>query len=116
MSIDLKGPYSILLDLIYLHDGSLPDNRQYVAGQLGMTVRMLNRAIVNLILIGKLALENGFITNPKADAVLKNIGKNGHDPEATRKLHASYMQVALRTQIHYPMKTTIPPVFLARTH
>ena len=38
MSTSIKGPYSLIIDLIYMHNGALPDNRQYIAGQLGMSV------------------------------------------------------------------------------
>lgn len=70
MPITDKGPYSLIIDLIYMHDGALPDNRQYIAGMLGMSVRGLNLVIPRLVEAGKLSVTGGVITNPKADAVL----------------------------------------------
>ena len=71
MPIADKGPYGLILDLIYLHDGSLPDNRRYIAGMLGMSVRALNLVLPRLVKSGKLAVIDGTVTNTKADLVLK---------------------------------------------
>lgn len=81
MSIKLKGPYGLLLDLIYIHDGALPDNRQYIAGHLGMGVRGLGLVIPELVALGKLVIENNIISNPKADEVLAETRGKKSDPK-----------------------------------
>lgn len=38
-SLELKGAYGILLDLMYYHGGELPDDPHFIAGNLGCSVR-----------------------------------------------------------------------------
>jgi uncharacterized protein YdaU (DUF1376 family) len=70
MSFELKGAYSILLDVIYAQDGRCPDNDRYVAGLLGCSVRAW-RVYKNLLVeIGKINVDNGIISNFRADKEL----------------------------------------------
>ena len=41
--LELKGAYSILLDLIYYHGDKLPDDARFIAGNLGCSVRKWNQ-------------------------------------------------------------------------
>ncbi|MFE3836904.1 DUF1376 domain-containing protein [Pseudogemmobacter sonorensis] len=71
-SLELKGAYSIILDLIYLHDGDLPDDPHFIAGNLGCSVRKWNQIRADLIarkkLILRLSQDNlGIISNKRAD-------------------------------------------------
>lgn len=70
MSLELKGAYGLILDLIYLHNGALPDDAQYIAGQLGTSVRKWNSLRKELIKVGKLYAENEIISNKRADKEL----------------------------------------------
>ena len=40
MKLELKGAYGLILDLIYHHNGDLPDESGYISGQLGCTKNM----------------------------------------------------------------------------
>jgi hypothetical protein len=41
-TLERKGAYAVLIDLIFMRDGNLPDDPQYIAGQLGCSVRKWN--------------------------------------------------------------------------
>ena len=70
MTFELKGAYSILLDIIYAQDGQCPDNDRYVSGLLGCSVRAWRIYKNQLLLLGKISVEDGVISNFRADKVL----------------------------------------------
>lgn len=75
LSFEEKGAYAIVLDLIYMRDGRLPDDARYIAGQLGCSVRKWSSLLAALVAAGKLHVENGFISNFRADYLLEETRK-----------------------------------------
>lgn len=75
MDLETKGAYRIVLDLIYLHGGALPDDSRYIAGQLGCSVRKWNGIRDTLIGVDKLRTNEGRLTNERAIIELETIGK-----------------------------------------
>lgn len=75
LSFEEKGAYAIILDLIYMRDGSLPDDARYIAGQLGCSVRKWSSLLERLVSAGKLRVENGIISNFRADYLLEETRK-----------------------------------------
>lgn len=68
MSLEEKGAYGIVLDLIYMMgDRGLMDDPQFIAGHLGCSVRKWNGIRNRLVETGKLVIENGVISNFRAD-------------------------------------------------
>lgn len=67
MTGELKGAYSVLLDLIYIQSGKLPDDPHYISGNLGYSVRKWNSIKSELINRGKIEVNNGIISNKRAD-------------------------------------------------
>lgn len=67
LSFEVKGAYAIVLDLIYMRDGRLPDDARYIAGQLGCSVRKWTAILAELVKAGKLHVQSGVITNFRAD-------------------------------------------------
>jgi len=68
MSLELKGAYSVVLDLIYMMgERGLPDDARYISGQLGCSVRKWNGLRETLVSEGKIFIENGIISNSRAD-------------------------------------------------
>ena len=67
MPFELKGAYAIVLDLIYLQRGKLPDDPHYISGVLGCSVRKWNQLRKQLIDSGKIVSENEIISNKRAD-------------------------------------------------
>lgn len=75
LSFEVKGAYAILLDLIYMRDGRLPDDARYIAGQLGCSVRKWTAIRAELISLGKIVAEVGFISNSRADYLTEETRK-----------------------------------------
>jgi len=75
MPLELKGAYRVLLDLIYMRAGRLPDDARYIAGQLGCSARMWTKLRAQLIERGKISVIDGFISNFRADFELENTAK-----------------------------------------
>lgn len=67
MSLEVKGAYSVVLDLIYDRRGPIPDDARWIAGHCGCSVRHWNRIRGVLIEAGKLASDGAFLTNPRAE-------------------------------------------------
>lgn len=75
MSFELKGAYRLILDLIYMQGGSLPDDARYISGLLGCTVRKWNTLRLELISLNKIQVKNSFITNYRAVIELETLRK-----------------------------------------
>lgn len=71
MSGEVKGAYGLLLDIIYMLDGKLPDDPRYISGLLGISVRKWKTIKNELIERGKIQAENNIISNLKADYLLE---------------------------------------------
>ena len=104
MAFELKGAYRLVLDLIYMQNGRLPDDARYISGQLGCTVRAWNGYRAKLIELGKLTAENGVISNFRASLELDNLReisrKNSENASLPRKNKDLGVAVAKRTQSH----------------
>ncbi len=70
LTLDERGAYNTVLDLIYSRDGNLPDDDRFLAGWMSVDVRVWRRLKQRLIDLGKLYIEDGLIHNDKADAVV----------------------------------------------
>jgi uncharacterized protein YdaU (DUF1376 family) len=93
MPFELKGAYRIVLDLIYMHGGDLPDNANYIAGVLGCTVRQWGFHRKRLLEMGKLIVRGAFIASSRADQELSATRSyqdkqrfNGSQPKKTNVL------------------------------
>lgn len=75
MSFELKGAYRLLLDLIYMQAGRLPDDPRYISGLLGCSVRAWKKYRATLVSDGKIYAENGIISNFRADKELETLSK-----------------------------------------
>lgn len=88
MPFETKGAYSIVIDLIWDHDGKLPDDARYIAGVLACSVRRWNLIRADLLKREKLVVEGEFLRNPPADRMIARRVANGLLPasEKTRDL------------------------------
>lgn len=75
MPFELKAAYRLVLDLIYMQGGRLPDDAQYISGLLGCSVRKWNALRKDLLNQGKIVAENGIISNFRADKELETLRK-----------------------------------------
>ena len=93
MSLEEKGAYSVVIDLIFLRDGRLEADARYIAGQLGCSVRKWSSLLAALVEKGKLIHENGIISNLRADYLVEEQRKyqdkqaeNGSAPKKINNL------------------------------
>lgn len=70
MSFELKGAYAMLLDLIYMCGGELYDEPRFIAGHMNCSVRAWGNYRAALIERGKISVDNGIISNFRADKEL----------------------------------------------
>jgi len=75
MSFEMKGAYRIVLDLIYMQNGTLPDDARYISGHLGCSVKKWNSLRIALIEAGKIYVSGEFLRNDRADKELETLGK-----------------------------------------
>lgn len=75
MSFELKAAYSLVLDLIYMQSGQLPDDARYIAGLLNVSVRRWNSMRSELIEKGKIQVIGEFLTNYRAVSELESLSK-----------------------------------------
>ena len=71
MPFEVKSAYRIVLDLIYMRGGDLPDDPRYIAGVLGCSVRAWKKYREALVEAGKLTIADGSISNSRADKELE---------------------------------------------
>lgn len=68
LSLEERGAYNTILDLIYDHDGNLPDDDKFICGWLKCDARVWKRIKTRLIELGKIGIESGVITNLRASS------------------------------------------------
>ncbi len=104
LSFEVKGAYAMLLDLIYMSGGKLYDEARFISGHMNCSVRAWNKYRSALIDCGKIKVENGIISNFRADKELiiqrsfqdkqrQNASqpkKNNNLPQATAKPKVSH--------------------------
>jgi uncharacterized protein YdaU (DUF1376 family) len=70
LSLEERGAYNTVLDLIYAHGGSILDDDRFLAGWMRCDVRIWKRIRAKLIEVGKLYLEDGYLRNKAADVAV----------------------------------------------
>lgn len=75
MRFELKGAYRLVLDLIYMQGGKLPDDARYISGLLGCSVRAWNSFRAELLTLGKIEITGEFLRNYRADKELESLAK-----------------------------------------
>ena len=63
MRLELKAAYSLVIDLIHMTGGALPDEPRYIAAHLGCSVRKWAKLRDELIAAGTLHAADGLLTN-----------------------------------------------------
>ena len=72
LTLEERGAYNTVLDLIYTRDGNLPDDDHFIAGWCRVDLRVWKRIKRTLIEREKLYIENGNVCNRKADVEVLN--------------------------------------------
>ena len=86
LTLEERGAYNTVLDLIYMADGSLPDEPAAVCKWLGTNARRWQRIRATLIKKKKLYVLGGHIRNERADRVIAHAHKRARreQPNASR--------------------------------
>jgi uncharacterized protein YdaU (DUF1376 family) len=66
MPLELKGAYRIVIDLIYMHGGHLPDDARYISGVLGCNSWKWTSIRKRLLATGKVEVEENSLVNSRA--------------------------------------------------
>lgn len=85
MPFEVKAAYGLVLDLIYMKRGQLPDDARFIAGMLGVSVRKWNSIRETLIDGGKLVVIDGFLTNYRAIIELESLSKYSEKQAENRR-------------------------------
>lgn len=67
MTLEERGAYNTILDLIYCHDGALTDDPAYICDVLNCDPRIWRRLKARLLELGKIYMHAGAIRNERAD-------------------------------------------------
>lgn len=67
LSLEERGAYITVLNLIYARDGELADDEETICTWLRCTPRVWKRLRARLIVCGKLYVHNGMLHNSRAD-------------------------------------------------
>lgn len=86
LTLEERGAYNTVLDLMYARDGDLQDDDKFIAGWLRVDVRVWKRIRARLLELGKLCLDiNGRLYNRRVDEeVLRALGRSYAAQQAGR--------------------------------
>jgi len=68
LTLEERGAYNTVLDLIYARDGAVADDMRFLAGWCRCDIRVWKRIRERLLSLGKLYLADGMLRNSRADA------------------------------------------------
>jgi uncharacterized protein YdaU (DUF1376 family) len=71
MTLEERGAYNTILDILYMHDGSVPDKPASVCKWLGTNARGWKRIRARLLELKKLYVLAGNIRNERADREIR---------------------------------------------
>lgn len=75
LDFETKAAYRLVIDLIYMQGGALPDDARYISGLLGCSVKKWNILRDRLISAGKVEVRGEYLGNLRADKELETLGK-----------------------------------------
>ncbi|MDB5531542.1 MAG: hypothetical protein JWR51_4645 [Devosia sp.] len=119
LTLEEKGAYSLVLDLMYVRGGPIPDEPRYIAGVCNCSVRKWNAIRARLIQVGKITVVDGCLMNARAEKELENAAKDARElaengakggnktaenrtaSSKTNSLGAAPVQHARATQLQY---------------
>lgn len=75
MTLEEKGAYGVVIDMIYQRGGPIPDEPRYIAGICNCSVRKWNAIRSRLLELGKLHIIDGHLMNDRALIELEKAAK-----------------------------------------
>lgn len=102
MTLEERGAYTIILDLIYDFQKPIPDSEKYLSGIMECSVRRWNLIKNSLIAKGKITINDGYISNARAVAELSSRAsrakKFAEDGARGGRARAENMQKSQKTE------------------
>lgn len=93
MAFEAKCAYRVILDLIYMQGGRLPDDPRYISGLLGCSIRKWKSIRKTLLDLDKVYVSGEFLANYRADNEIETLAKhqdkqaeNRHRPNKNKDL------------------------------
>jgi Protein of unknown function (DUF1376) len=71
LTLELRGAYATLIELIHAHDGGVDDDPRFIAGVLCVDVRVWKRIRARLVELGKIYVRDGQLRNERADRAIE---------------------------------------------
>lgn len=84
MHFEIKCAYRVVLDLIYMQGGELPDDPRYISGLLGCSIRKWKCIRNALVELGKLQVTGAFLTKERAVSELETLAKHQDNQRENR--------------------------------
>ena len=109
LSLQERGAYNTILDLIYTHDGCVEDNDRQISTWLGgVDLRVWKRIRQRLLDTGKLYVHNGHLRNRRADREVDiALHRVAISAEAATKRWSTYNEIkGLRNGLAMPSTST----------
>jgi len=75
MPFEIKCAYRVVLDIIYMQGGKLPDDARYISGVLGCSIRKWKSIRQSLLDLDKLHVCGEFLTNYRAGKEVETLSK-----------------------------------------
>lgn len=111
LTLEQRGAYNTVLDLIYTRDGNLTDDDRFIAGWLRVDVRVWKRIKQHLIDVGKLYISDGLLRNSRADvevlSALHRVGSARDAGKASGRAR-SYKSEYQSPQNNHLARTDVP--------
>jgi uncharacterized protein YdaU (DUF1376 family) len=105
LTLEERGAYNTILDLIYDREGDLPDDDRFIAGWLGCHTAVWRRIKVHLVALRKISVVDGVITNHRAEKELSTRRVLVESSASSGRLGAKKRWRNKETQIGYPIAT-----------
>jgi uncharacterized protein YdaU (DUF1376 family) len=94
LTLEEKGAYNVILDLIYINDGRVLDDPKQICVWLNCDPRRWKRIRAALIDAGKLYIHGGYLRNERADdEALQAIRRVQVSVEAANKRWSEYNEI-----------------------
>ena len=115
LTLEERGAYDTVLDLIYAHAGDLNDDDHYLAGWMRCDVRVWRRLKKRLLELGKIYLASGKIRNKRADRELDaaqhriaSAARAGLQSAANRRAARNIINGLSSTDVERPFQLPTP--------
>ena len=117
LTLEERGAYNALLDLVYAGDGSFPNDERVICKMLGINRRRWKRLRDSLIAKGKIYLNGNRLHNERADSETSDAfdrvarkAQRRHAAQVSRKFGESFVKVSRNMGVSPELKQILSEV------